>query len=199
MNTGDLWNSFMHKESLFTKNRKRPSLDKLTPYSNAMTGAPTLLPCKTSHGEISAKMHLILDKIGHSTGGVGWEKDQYWNYMEIYQKYIGYIWKIYCKHIGNILEIYFDPVQVRWDGVGWGRRNIWKSKVRCQKLWQRFYVCIEIFGHLLLAKGKCICKENFKWHEVKWNCRQRGGEGVKMWSIWLAGEIESTGVAAGLE
>ena len=60
----------MHKESLFTKNRERPSCDKLTPCSIAPTGAPSL--------------HLVWDKIGHSAGGVGCEEDQYGNYMEIY-------------------------------------------------------------------------------------------------------------------
>ena len=74
----------MHKESLFTKNRERPSCDKLTPCSIAPTGAPSLLLCKTSHGEISAKVHLVWDEIGHSAGGVGCEDNQYGNYMEIY-------------------------------------------------------------------------------------------------------------------
>ena len=47
------------------------------------------------------------------------------------------------------------------DGGDGGRESniIWKSKVRCQKISKRFYVCIEIFSHLF-AKGKCILREN---------------------------------------
>ena len=47
------------------------------------------------------------------------------------------------------------------DGGDGGRESniIWKSKVRCQKISKRFYVCIEIFGHIL-AKEKYIGKEN---------------------------------------
>ena len=64
--------------------------------------------------------------------------------------------------------LYCDGDDGDGDGGDGGRESniIWKSKVRCQKISKRFYVCIEIFGHIL-AKEKYIGKENLKLYKFR--------------------------------